>query len=142
MVDDRAVVLLVLYTPGRQALDGFHGVGHRLEFSIQRGLQGPGGRGRRGGGLTAASAAAGRHLPGLHKRPLVLWRRRRRRERAKQSVRVRESRGREGGQGVGMLHALGSPGGRTSSGARGRPPRAPRRGCGGPGLSVGFGSRA
>lgn len=68
MVDDRAVVLLVLYTPGRQALNGFHGVGHRLEFSIQRGLQGPGGRGRRGGGLTAASAAAGRHLPGLHKR--------------------------------------------------------------------------
>lgn len=68
MVDDSSVVFLVLYTPGRQALNRFHGVSYRLEFSIQRGLQSPCRRGRRGGGLTAASAAAGRHLPGLHKR--------------------------------------------------------------------------
>ena len=68
MVDDSSVVFLVLYTPRRQALNRFHGVSYRLEFSIQRGLQSPCRRGRRGGGLTAASAAAGRHLPGLHKR--------------------------------------------------------------------------
>lgn len=131
MVDDCTVVFLVFYTPGRQALNGFHGVGHRLEFSIQRGLQGPCGRGRRGGGLTAASAAAGRHLPGLHKRR---W----------SSggggggggsgqnnhCECVKAAGGEGGQGVGMVHALGSSGGRKGScWARWRLPHAARRGC-------------
>ena len=41
MVDDSSVVFLVLYTPRRQALNRFHGVSYRLEFSIQRGLQSP-----------------------------------------------------------------------------------------------------
>lgn len=142
MVDDCTVVFLVFYTPGRQALNGFHGVGHRLEFSIQRRLQGPCGRGRRGGGLTAASAAAGRHLPRFAQAPLVLWRRRRRRRRERQNNQCEcvKAAGGEGGQGVGTLHALGSSGGRRAScWARWRLPHAARRGRGRGGLSVWLG---
>lgn len=120
MVDDSGVVFLVLYAPRRQALNRFHGVGYRLELSIQRGLQSPCRRGRRGGGLTAASAAAGRHLPGLHKRCCSSGggggggg------SEQNNHCECVEAGGGEGGQGEGMVHALGSSGGGTGGPAAG-----------------------
>ena len=119
MVDDSSVVFLVLYTPRRQALNRFHGVSYRLEFSIQRGLQSPCRRGRRGGGLTAASAAAGRHLPGLHKRCCSSGGRGGDGDGdgggsgQNNHCECVKAAGGEGGQGVGTVHALGSSGGRT-----------------------------
>lgn len=74
VVDDGAVMPLVLQAPGGEALDGLHRVGHRLQLPVERGLQragrggGGGGRGGGGGGPAAASAAR-RHLPALLAQP-------------------------------------------------------------------------
>lgn len=119
MVDDSSVVFLVLYTPGRQALNRFHGVGYRLEFSIQRGLQSPCRRGRRGGGLTAASAAAGRHLPGLHKRCCSSGGGGGGGSEQNNHCECVRAVGGEGGQGEGTVHARGPSGGSTGGPAAG-----------------------
>lgn len=98
------MVFLVLYTPRRQALNRFHGVSYRLEpFRSNEDSKSPCRRGADEEGGAHASAAV-YHLPSFAQRCCSSGgprrRRRRRRKRAKQSLRVRESRRWEGGRGV------------------------------------------